>query len=155
MTDTHDHPSVIAPPPLIYVGGLVVGFVLHRLFPVALLPPALNTLIGVVLVVLSAVPGPLALREMHRYRTSPLPHAPSTSLVTTGVFAYTRNPIYLTFTLFYAGIAALVNSLMIVLLLPVVLVVMSVGVIAREERYLDRTFGDTYRQYTARVRRWL
>lgn len=155
MTDLHDHPGVMAPPPLIYAGALLIGFVLHGLFPVAFLPAPLNTIIGVVLVALSALPGPLALLEMHRHGTSPLPHEPSTSLVTSGVFSITRNPIYLTFTLFYAGVAALVNSLLIALMLPVVLVIMSVGVIAREERYLDRKFGDAYRQYRASVRRWL
>lgn len=150
----HDNPGVIAPPPLIFGAGGIVGLLLHALLPIRFLPENLNMLVGVLLVVLSAIPGPLALIQMLRRGTSPMPEQPTTALVTDGVFRYTRNPIYLTFTLFYLGVAALVNGLMLLVPLPVILYLITTGVIEREERYLERKFGDAYRQYRARTRRW-
>jgi protein-S-isoprenylcysteine O-methyltransferase Ste14 len=80
---------------------------------------------------------------------------PTTVLVTEGPFRYSRNPIYLALTLLYLGVAFLVNAWWILLLVVPVLLVIRYGVIAREEVYLARKFGDAYRQYTTQVRRWL
>jgi protein-S-isoprenylcysteine O-methyltransferase Ste14 len=83
------------------------------------------------------------------------PDKPTTSLVIEGPYHFTRNPIYLGFTLAYGGIAALASSLWAALLLPFVLVVMQRGVIDREEHYLERIFGEKYVQYKNRVGRWI
>ena len=80
---------------------------------------------------------------------------PVPRLVTDGPFRYTRNPGYLGLTMLYAGIAVLRNSLWAILLLPLVLYVIQRQVIGREERYLERTFGEEYLAYKAQVRRWL
>jgi protein-S-isoprenylcysteine O-methyltransferase Ste14 len=80
---------------------------------------------------------------------------PVPRLVTDGPFRYTRNPGYLGLTMLYAGIAVLRNALWAILLLPLVLYVIQRQVIGREERYLERTFGDEYLAYKAQVRRWL
>ena len=80
---------------------------------------------------------------------------PVPRLVTDGPFRYTRNPGYLGLTMLYAGIAVLRNSLWAILLLPLVLYVIQRQVIGREERYLERTFGEEYLAYKARVRRWV
>ncbi|HEU5040160.1 MAG TPA: isoprenylcysteine carboxylmethyltransferase family protein, partial [Gemmatimonadales bacterium] len=76
-------------------------------------------------------------------------------LVTDGPYRFTRNPMYLGFTLWYLAGTAWVNSLWLLVLLPVVLLVMQRGVITREEAYLERRFGREYTEYRARVRRWL
>ena len=83
------------------------------------------------------------------------PYEPTTALVTEGPYCFTRNPLYLGLTLTYGGISALANALWATLLLPFVLVVMRRGVIDREERYLERAFGEEYIRYKARVRRWI
>jgi protein-S-isoprenylcysteine O-methyltransferase Ste14 len=75
--------------------------------------------------------------------------------VTDGPFRYTRNPIYVALTLFYLGIGVVLNALWVLLLIVPLIVVMQLGVITREERYLERKFGDEYLRYKARVRRWL
>jgi len=80
---------------------------------------------------------------------------PVPRLVTDGPFRYTRNPGYLGLAMLYAGIAVLRNSLWAILLLPVVVYVIQREVIGREERYLERTFGEEYLAYKARVRRWV
>jgi protein-S-isoprenylcysteine O-methyltransferase Ste14 len=77
------------------------------------------------------------------------------NLVTDGPFRYTRNPAYLSMAMIYAGISSLANALWAMLLLPATLLVIQRGVIEREERYLERKFGDEYLRYKAGVRRWV
>jgi protein-S-isoprenylcysteine O-methyltransferase Ste14 len=80
---------------------------------------------------------------------------PVPRLTTEGPFRYTRNPGYLSLTMLYAGIAVLRDALWAILLLPLVLIVIQREVIGREERYLERTFGEEYLAYKARVPRWV
>jgi protein-S-isoprenylcysteine O-methyltransferase Ste14 len=94
-------------------------------------------------------------RNFSRAET-PLPtNQPARVLVTTGIYRWTRNPVYLGFFLLYGGIGvAALSPWSLILLLPLV-VTIRYGVVAREEAYLERRFGDAYRDYKARVRRWL
>lgn len=149
-----DTAGVIAPPPLIYAAGGLLGIGLQALLPLDGLPEAARPL-GIVLIALSLIPGPWALLLMLRAGVNPEPHQPTSALVTHGPFRYTRNPIYLTFTLFFAGFTLLTRNLWLAPPLLAVLAVMHYGVITREERYLAQRFGEAYRQYCARVRRWL
>jgi len=151
----HDVAGVIAPPPLIYAGGIAVGLLLNRMLPLPWLPRAINRPLGLALAAVGAVPAVWALIEMLRAGTNPVPEVPTTALVTDGPYRWTRNPMYLSFTVISAGIAAWANALWVLLALPAVLFVMVRGVIEREERYLERKFGDDYRAYKGRVRRWL
>ncbi len=146
--------GVIAPPPLIYAVPLVAGLLLNHWRPWPLVPEGATLPIGLVLVLLGCVAVP-AIRAFRAARTHPEPWKPTKSLVTVGPYRFTRNPMYLGFTLCYAGIAVCANALWPLLALPVVLGVMQVGVIRREERYLEGLFGDEYRAYRSRVRRWL
>jgi protein-S-isoprenylcysteine O-methyltransferase Ste14 len=150
-----DNPGVIAPPPLIYAGALAIGLLVNRLYPIAFLPRGLSRVLGWSLIVGGLVIGSLGFREMKRAGTNVDPREPTTAIVTEGPYRFTRNPLYLCLTLVYAGISALANALWAVLLLPGVLAVMRRGVIEREERYLERKFGDEYVNYKARVRRWI
>jgi protein-S-isoprenylcysteine O-methyltransferase Ste14 len=83
------------------------------------------------------------------------PYKPTMALVVDGPFRFTRNPLYLSLTLLYSGTAFLLNLLWAILLLPIALVIMQFGVICREERYLEKKFGQEYLRYKARVRRWI
>jgi len=152
-----DNPGVIAPPPLIYAIPLLLGLILHMLYPVRLvrdLPRLVRGFLGGSLVGFALTFVTIAFRTMRRANTNVDPTKPTTSLVVEGPFQVTRNPLYLSLTLFYAGITILVNSLWTALMLPVILVVMRKGVIDREERYLERKFGEHYLHYKASVRRW-
>ncbi len=150
-----DHANVVAPPPLIYAGALSAGLLLQRLAPLPFLPRSVSRIAGIVLIVLNFCIGVPSFVAMRRARTHLDPWHPTTAIVTAGPYRYTRNPLYLSLAIFYTGIAFLANSLWAVLFLPGVLVIMSRGVIAREEQYLERKFGAVYLQYKARVRRWL
>jgi protein-S-isoprenylcysteine O-methyltransferase Ste14 len=153
--ETPDNPGVIAPPPLIYAGALVLGLTAKRLLPTPFLPRALARVFGWPLVIGGLAIGLLGFREMHRAGTNVDPREPTTAIVTEGPYRFTRNPLYVGMTLIYTGISARANSLPAALLLPLVLAVMRRGVIEREEAYLERKFGDEYLRYKDRVRRWI
>jgi protein-S-isoprenylcysteine O-methyltransferase Ste14 len=92
---------------------------------------------------------------MRRADTAIDPRKPVSRLVVEGPFRYTRNPSYLSMAMIYAGLVSLANALWAILLLPAALIVIQRGVIEREERYLERKFGEEYLSYKARVRRWI
>ncbi len=146
--------GVLAPPPLIYLVPLAVGVLLHRWRAVPLLTPTTALVLGIACILPALVALP-ALMAFRRAGTRAEPWRPTTALVTTGPYRFSRNPMYVGFTLLYLGIGFLTNSLWPLLLLPLVLVVMHFGVIVREEAYLERLFGEEYRAYRRRVRRWL
>jgi protein-S-isoprenylcysteine O-methyltransferase Ste14 len=94
-------------------------------------------------------------RTMQSADTTLRTDKPVSSLVQDGPFRYSRNPGYLSLTMLYAGIAILRNALWAILLVPLVMYVIQREVIEREERYLERTFGEEYLAYKTRVRRWV
>jgi protein-S-isoprenylcysteine O-methyltransferase Ste14 len=150
-----DTPGVIAPPPLIYLAALVIGLALGYLAPTPFLPRSLAYGLGAVLILIGAWIIISARRMMQRAGTAIKPTLPTTALVITGPFRFTRNPLYVGATLIYVGIAVAARSLWALALLLVVLTVMQRGVIDREERYLERKFGADYVRYRERVRRWI
>ena len=83
------------------------------------------------------------------------PNLPTTALVVDGIYGRTRNPLYLGATLVYLGLSVAAGSPWAIVLVVPLLWVINVGVIGREERYLERKFGDAYRAYKGRVRRWV
>ena len=153
--DTQNTPGVIAFPPLIYTGPLATGLLLNLAIPLPFLPPSVTWMFGLPLVGGGLLIGAAAIRAMRRIGTNVNPNEPTTALVTEGPFRFSRNPIYVAFTLVYGGIAIVANALWVALLLPFILVLIQRGVINREERYLERRFGPVYHQYKTQVRRWL
>jgi protein-S-isoprenylcysteine O-methyltransferase Ste14 len=147
---TKDRPGVIAPPPLIFLAGLVIGY-LGR----GLLPRFQSVIGGAVLMLAAFALGAWGVATMAHAKTNVAPYRPTTAIVTRGPFRFTRNPLYVSMTIIYIATALWIGSTFAYLLLPIVLLVVRFGVIAREERYLEAKFGDEYRAYRARVRRWI
>jgi protein-S-isoprenylcysteine O-methyltransferase Ste14 len=110
---------------------------------------------GVVLLVASGILARSGEAAMKRAGTNIRPDQPSLALVSDGPFRFSRNPLYVAVTGLYLGITLLVNALWPLVLLVPALVVLQRGVIAREERYLEAKFGEPYRAYRSRVRRWI
>ena len=155
MIAERDAPGVVAPPPLIYAGGLALGFGLDALLPSASVPRAVRAPLGWALVVAGLGLLVSFLTAFRRARTPVDPREATTAIVTTGPYRLSRNPAYLGMALVYAGIAVLSEALWAFAALVVTLIVVDRGVIAREERYLQRKFGEEYLRYRARTRRWL
>ncbi len=150
-----DTAGVIAPPPVIYLAFLSIGFGADALWPAALLPQGPRYAAAAAAIALGLALGFSAFRQFRRHNTPIKPHEPSTALITAGPYRYSRNPIYLALSLVYAGIGIAADGPWILALLVPLLIVMHYGVIIREERYLERKFPDAYRRYKATVRRWL
>jgi protein-S-isoprenylcysteine O-methyltransferase Ste14 len=148
--------GIIAPPPLIYAAGLLLGWVLERGWPVPYgFEKSAAQWIGWSLIAVGVALFGWALLVLHRMRTSVNPYAPTSAVATTGPYQLTRNPIYVADVIIYLGICALINSPWPLLLLPLVIWAVDRGVIRREERYLEKRFGNLYVVYKSRVKRWL
>jgi protein-S-isoprenylcysteine O-methyltransferase Ste14 len=153
VTDKPDSPGVQFPPPFLFVLGILLGWLIGKwiVLPFPPLPPLLGwVLIGAgLLLALSAV------TRFFRARTHLIPNRPATALVVAGPYRFTRNPMYVSLTAVYLGVCVLMQSLWALVLLPLVLLTIYRKVIAPEEAYLERRFGDEYVLYMKRVRRWL
>ena len=150
-----DHAGVPVPPPSLYVAGFAVGLALDRRRPLPAPPARSAKWIGAVLLGLGAALPASGAALFRRRGTSVLPVRPTTSLVTVGPYRLTRNPMYVGFALAHAGLALWRRSTWALLMLAPVLAAVDRVVIDREERYLESAFGDEYRRYAGRVRRWL
>src|ERR671920_166408 len=155
MADDQDNPGGRVPPPLAYLLTLLLGLVLDRRFHVPFLPHAVARVLGWPLVGGGMALTTWFLRTMRDADTTLRVDKPVSSLVEDGPFRYSRNPGYLSLAMIYAGIAVLRNALWTILFLPLLLLVTQRELIEREERYLERTFGEEYLAYETRVRRWL
>jgi len=154
--DARDIAGVIAPPPLIYLPALLVGLALHFAFQVSLFPGTwLQLAIGLPLMAASGIVAVMAARTMRRAGTEVNTSKPTTAIVVQGPYRFSRNPMYLSLTLLFIGIAISVNALWVLALVPIPFAIINLGVIDREERYLEKRFGKQYMNYKARVRRWL
>ena len=155
-----DHPGVVARPPLIYLAALAIGIAFEAAWPRGLGASAGGWLLaqltlGLAGMVAGAVLMRLGIREFRKAGTDFRPTEPTTRIITTGPFRFSRNPLYVSLTLIYLGIALAIDSAWVLAMVVPALIVMRYGVIAREERYLERKFGDTYLSYRNRVRRWI
>jgi protein-S-isoprenylcysteine O-methyltransferase Ste14 len=155
MTDERDNPGINVPPPLIYVAPLVLGLVLDRRKHLPFLPRGMARALGLALLGGGAVLNAWFLRTIRKADVPIRTDKPVPRLTTEGPFRYSRNPSYLALAVIYTAIAVLRNSLWAMLMLPLVVMVMQREVIGREERYLERAFGDEYLAYKGKVRRWV
>ena len=146
---------MIAPPPLIFLAGLAVGFALEALLPGSSVPdcpgvdPRRRAALG------RARAAFLLQAAFTQKKTPANPWRPTTAIATDGPYRLTRNPAYLGMALVYVGIALCSQALWVLVPLPIVLAIIDRGVIAREEHYLERKFGQEYLDYKRRVRRWV
>lgn len=151
-----DHAGVIAPPPLLFLGMLglaaCIDFWVWRL-PTGLAVEWRQALAAM----LGGGAVPLLAGALGRFRgagTRPEPWKPSTAVVTTGVYRFTRNPMYLAMSLVYLALSLLLDSGVALVFFAPLIVLVRVAVIDREERYMERKFGEEYLSYKRAVRRW-
>jgi len=153
-----DHAGVLVPPPLLFVLPLLATTML----PVRLAWPIIQEgapvlTLGALLALAAGVAiGLASVASFRTANTTILPAGrPTTAIVGRGPYAFTRNPMYLGMALAYSGLSLGLNNLWALATLPVVLIVVDRLVVRREERYLTAKFGEPYRDYCARVRRWV
>jgi protein-S-isoprenylcysteine O-methyltransferase Ste14 len=143
------------PPPFLYVAFFLLGLLLEKTAPAVSLPRGPSLAIAAVLL----VPGFgllfWSLLLFFKARTSPLPMLPTTAIVKSGPYRWTRNPMYLAMLLIYTGVALWFDVFWALVFVPAVIFLVGRLVIRKEERYLEETFGEEYRRYQSEVGRWL
>lgn len=152
-----DHSNVIAPPPFIYGAAVLAGLALHWwVWP---LPLPLEGVLAHYAGWAVMAPGLLllmwAMRSFSRADTAIIPYDTTTTIVPTGPYRFSRNPMYISMAVVQVGFALMFATAWVLVMLVPALAVIRYGVIAREERYLERKFGESYLQYKKRVRRWV
>lgn len=155
MRDPAIRPATLLPPPLVYALALYASWRINGVIPLSLPAEAWIRAAGWGLVGLGLAGFAWALAAIWGHRTTVNPYKAASSLVTSGPFRYSRNPIYASDWLVYAGVTLLMATFWPFLLAPLVYAVMRHMVIAHEETHLQARFGDAYRDYCARVRRWV
>lgn len=149
-----NHPDVRVPPPLLYFSVLGIGLLLQQAAPLPVIPPSAGHPLAIACAAGFALLVVWGVTSFRRARTSLVPVRPATALITDGPFRFTRNPLYLGLALLYLGIALWLGVVWPIVLLPALLFLVQQIVILREEAYLESRFGEAYRAYRARVRRW-
>jgi protein-S-isoprenylcysteine O-methyltransferase Ste14 len=158
MSETNDTAGVIAPPPLIALAAVLVGLLLDWIAPAYILSLLLSLemrlSLGLLLIVLGCLLAYGGYRSFGRARTDVNPYRPSTTLATTGVYAYLRNPMYVGLGFIIGGIGIALASDWILVMLAAAALTIHFGVVKREEAYLTAKFGEAYVRYRAAVPRY-
>ncbi|MBS1681832.1 MAG: isoprenylcysteine carboxylmethyltransferase family protein [Bacteroidetes bacterium] len=157
MSTKKDHPGVYIPPPLIYVGFFLVALFLQSKFYIDPIVFALSStkIIGVILLATAVVFFLFrSLRQFLISKNTVITILPANSLQTTGIFSFTRNPMYLGLCLVYLGVSLLIGNWWNIILFPELVILVQEYIIKREEKYLQRRFGQEYLDYQKQVRRW-
>ena len=149
--------GVIARPPILFLSALVLGIVADRVLPVPFAVPGGNTVVwvGGSLIVIGFGVAAAGIRDFSRAGTPVPTNEPTRALATTGMHGWSRNPIYVGMFLVYGGVGLALQSPWIFAFALPLAVTIRYGVVAREEAYLERRFGSSYRNYVASVRRWI
>jgi protein-S-isoprenylcysteine O-methyltransferase Ste14 len=156
MADTADSANVVVRPPLAWALAVLAGLALNWLMPLRFLPAVIPAgWLGAIVFAVALALFAWAIATMMRSGSNVPTRLPTTTIVKTGPYRFTRNPIYLAMVLGLIGLAMAFNTLWLLMTLVPFALLIRYGVIAPEEAYLERKFGDVYRGYRARVRRWL
>ena len=156
MTDTADTAQVVVRPPIAWLLSVLAGLALHWLMPLPFMPPAVSARwLGAAVFAAALALFAWAIVTMTRAGSNVPTNMPTKTIVDAGPYRFTRNPIYLAMFFGLVGLAMAFDSLWLLAVLVHFALVIRTGVVAREEVYLERKFGDVYRAYSSRVRRWL
>lgn len=154
---TRDHPGVYVPPPLFYIAFFYFSILLEHDFELGIgfLRKTPTPFLGWVLVVIGVALGIATLIQFIRSRNTIVTIKSANSLQTGGVYAYSRNPLYVSLFFLYFGLAILYGNWWTFILSPFLVLIMRMYVVQREEQYLRRKFGKSYKDYKKEVRRWI
>jgi protein-S-isoprenylcysteine O-methyltransferase Ste14 len=143
------------PPPLYYAAGFAAGMLIDRLVPLPVGARPATTVAGMVVGGLGLVLNFAGVAGVIRHRTTIVPHHPVATLITSGAYRWSRNPMYTGLAITYLGGALLVGSWWPAALFPLAILAVGRLAIQPEEQYLNTRFGQTYADYRTRTRRWL
>ena len=157
MADELPPPAVKFPPPLVYIGFIFTGFLVDRYLAVPTMDFAvlIARLAGISVAVLGLAVILSGIMQFRKQDENPEPWTGTDNMVLTGIYSVTRNPMYLGMTFFAIGIGITFGSYSVIILAFVAALIIDRGVITKEEAYLEARFGEAYRDYKNKVRRWI
>ena len=150
-----DHPGVRVPPPFIYIFIFLLSLGLQKIVPWSFVHSNELRIFGWVLTLTGVTMSMSAIIQFRRTGNNIVPIRSATSLQTSGIYSWTRNPMYTGLLLAYIGLGNVFGSWWTFVLIPLLVLVIRFFVIRKEEDYLTRAFGDQYLQYKKNVRRWI
>lgn len=157
MSKEQDRPTINrnVHPPIVALIFIAVAFVLGRFVLASFMAPSVLRNVGFVLTFIGLLCGVGAFLEFRKARTTLDPHGSTKQLVTSGIYRFTRNPIYLGFLLMVIGFPLNSGFYSGIVVAPFFALTLNRLVIEKEEAYLEKKFKDVYTSYKSRVRRWL
>ena len=158
MKVTKDSPGVYVPPPLVYIACFLLSFLLQGYFTIRsafFFHSVAANIIGLLIIISGLIFAVPALRQFYKTKNTIVLIKPANSLQTTGIYSFTRNPMYLSLMLIYLGMAFIFGNWWTLILVPLLIILVSYRIILPEERYLGRAFGEEYEIYKRKVRRWI
>ena len=157
MKNKKDHPGIYVPPPIVYVLTFLAAVFIQKKVPIddSLFHLQLTKIAGVGLLIIALFFLFRSLRQFFQSKNTLVTIMPARSLQTNGIYAITRNPMYIGLAIVYLGISCLIGNWWNIILFPLLLLVIQEYMIKREEKYLERRFGQVYLDYKSKVRRWL
>jgi protein-S-isoprenylcysteine O-methyltransferase Ste14 len=155
MDKQSDCAGVICPPPIVMLLALAVALVLHRFWPLSIATRVAAMIAGAALSLFGIGIAAWGRLTLVKAGTNVNPYKPTLSIIDAGPFRFTRNPLYTGIQSLFVGISLLLGTWWGLILLVPAFLVLHCGVVLREERYLERKFGQSYLSYKGKVRRWL
>ncbi len=156
MENKKDNPGVYIPPPLFYVLTFLAAVFIQKQIPIAdsLFHQQLTKIAGAFFLIIALFFLVKSLRQFVQTRNTLVTIKPASSLQTNGIYRITRNPMYTGLAIVYLGISCFIGNWWNIILFPLLLVVVQEYIIKKEEKYLERRFGQEYLYYKTKVRRW-
>ena len=157
MKTKEDSPGVYIPPPLIYILIFLAAVFIQKKFPLnnSLFHQQFTKIAGVLFLLTALFFSVRSLRQFFLSKNTLVPIKPASSLQTHGIYSVTRNPMYVSLALVYLGISCFIGNWWNIILFPLLLLIVQEYIIKREEKYLERRFGQEYLDYKTKVRKWL
>ena len=149
-----DKAGVIIFPPLLFLLAILLSILIHYVLPTPLVPFPVALLIGITLLIVAVVILRSAVKTLLTQRTTVNPGGATTAVVKTGIFQFSRNPMYVSFTIIFMAVSIMLNAWYGMMLLIPLLMITQKGIIEREEKYLTQKFGEYYISYKRKVNRW-
>ena len=157
MENKKDHPGIYVPPPIVYALIFLVAVFIQKKLPIddSLFRQQLTKVVGAGLLIIALFFLIRSLRQFLLSKNTLVTIMPANSLQTNGIYNITRNPMYMGLAIVYLGISCLIGNWWNIILFPLLLLLIQEYMIKREEKYLERRFGQAYLAYKSKVRRWL
>ncbi|MDP4262318.1 MAG: isoprenylcysteine carboxylmethyltransferase family protein [Bacteroidota bacterium] len=157
MENKKDNPGVYAPPPLVYVLTFLTAVFIQKkaLIDNSMFHQPLTKITGISFLLISLFFLVRSLRQFFQSKNTLMTIKPASSLQTNGIYNITRNPMYVGLAVVYLGLSCLIGNWWNIILFPLLMLIIQEYIIKREEKYLERRFGQEYLDYKTKVRRWL